>query len=48
MIPYVGTVILLPAFVFLKSFDLYFVEQFGEGFRIFAVEEAPLAAAPRP
>ncbi len=35
MIPYIGTVILLPIFVFLRCYPLYFIEQHGEDFRIF-------------
>jgi hypothetical protein len=31
-VPYVGTVILLPIFVFLRAFTLLFVRQFGEGY----------------
>jgi hypothetical protein len=33
--PYLGTVILLPAFVFLRCYTLYFLEQFGEPWRLF-------------
>ena len=34
-IPYLGTVILLPLFVFERSYGMYFLEQFGERWRFF-------------
>lgn len=34
-IPYVGTVILLPLFVFHRSYDLYFLQQFGKEWLFF-------------
>lgn len=34
-LPYVGTVILLPVLVFLKSYSLYFFEEFGPQFKLF-------------
>ncbi|MDP6538123.1 MAG: hypothetical protein QF903_10795 [Planctomycetota bacterium] len=34
-IPYVGTVILLPLFVFLRCYNLSFLEQFGERWRFY-------------
>ena len=46
MIPYVGTVLLLPVAVFIRSVDLYFVEQFGEEFRIIKpVDDGPSGTA---
>jgi hypothetical protein len=34
-IPYVGTVILLPLFVFLQAYPLYFIQQFGPEWQFF-------------
>ena len=34
-IPYVGTVILLPLFVFAEAYPLYFIEQFGPEWQVF-------------
>ena len=39
LLPYLGTVILLPAFVFMRCYTLYFLEQFGEPWRLFVYEE---------
>jgi len=38
-LPYLGSVILLPLFVFGRSYSLYFLEQLGSGWRFFAEEE---------
>jgi hypothetical protein len=38
VIPYVGTVILLPLFVFLRCYNLSFLEQFGERWRFYRFE----------
>lgn len=38
LVPYVGTVILLPIFVFMRSYSLYFVDQFGEAYRVFPID----------
>ena len=35
LIPYVGTVILLPLFVFWRSYSVHFLEQFGDDYRLF-------------
>jgi hypothetical protein len=43
-LPYLGTVILLPLFVFGRSYSLGFLEQCGEGWR-FLPDEAPLPPA---
>lgn len=40
LLPYTGAVILLPLSVLMKSWSMYFVDQFGESFRIFPEEEA--------
>ncbi len=39
ILPYIGTVILLPLFVFHRSYSLCFLEQLGEGWRIFGAGE---------
>lgn len=36
LIPYVGTVILLPVHVFWRSYSVHFLEQFGAGYRLFS------------
>ncbi len=41
-LPYIGTVILLPAFVFMRCYTLYFIEQFGEPWRLFVYDEGRL------
>ncbi len=47
--PYVGTVILLPLFVFLRCYSLHFLEQFGGRYRLLPGEEATyLAVAHEP
>ncbi len=38
LLPYIGTVILLPAFVFMRCYTLYFLEQFGEPWRLFVYD----------
>jgi hypothetical protein len=40
-IPYIGTVILLPLFVFLRCYSLHFLEQFGKAFRSFHIQSIP-------
>lgn len=37
-LPYIGTVILLPALVFMRCYTLYFLEQFGEPWRLFVYD----------
>lgn len=39
LIPYIGTVILLPVYVFYRCYSLYFIEQFGPEWTIFPLEE---------
>jgi hypothetical protein len=39
LLPYIGTVILLPAYVFMRCYTLYYIEQFGEPWRLFVYEE---------
>ena len=47
IIPYLGTVILLPIFVFMRSYSVYFLQQFGPGWQFFpAMEGPPPAGAP--
>lgn len=38
-LPYIGTVILLPIFVFMQSFLLYFIDQYGGPYRIMVEPE---------
>ncbi len=55
-IPYVGTVILLPVFVLLRSFSLLFLRQFGPDYDVwasfmppeFSPVLLPLPASPEP
>ncbi len=45
-IPYIGTVVLLPLFVFERSYGLHFLEQFGERWRFFGADlQAPEPSA---
>lgn len=37
LIPYVGTIILLPVFVFWRSYSVHFLEQFGGVYRLFGM-----------
>lgn len=41
-LPYLGTVILLPAIVFMRCYTLYFLEQFGEPWRLFVYESGDI------
>jgi len=43
-IPYIGTVLLLPIFVFKRSFSLYFLRQFGLNYDVFPPPPAPPTA----
>ena len=47
-IPYVGTVILLPVYVFLQSFSLLFLRQFGSDYDVWATLPPPAPSAPPP
>jgi len=38
MIPYIGTVILLPLLVFTRAYSLYYLQQFGPPFDVFRLE----------
>jgi hypothetical protein len=40
-LPYLGTVILLPIFVFMRAYVLCFIEQFGDQWRLFAPPPEP-------
>lgn len=40
-LPYLGTVILLPLFVFVRCYSLCFIEQYGPEWRVFAYEMIP-------
>jgi hypothetical protein len=41
-IPYLGTVLMLPLLVFMRCYSLYFLEQAGPEWRIFAEEPGPM------
>jgi hypothetical protein len=45
VIPYIGTVLLLPVYVALRALSLEFLAQFGDGFKIFPEPEPALATA---
>lgn len=40
-LPYIGTVILLPLFVFMRSYPIFFIEQFGPEWRFVQLPEPP-------
>ncbi len=40
MIPYLGTVLLLPLFVFKRSYSVHYLEQFGESYRLFTRDQS--------
>ncbi len=44
-LPFVGTVMMLPLFVFLRSYTLYFVDQFGANFSMFHDETEGVSAS---
>ncbi|HUX16451.1 MAG TPA: hypothetical protein VMW52_08245 [Phycisphaerae bacterium] len=44
IIPYLGTVILLPIFVFMRSYSVYFLQQFGPGWQFFPAMGGPSPA----
>jgi hypothetical protein len=47
LLPYIGTVILLPIFVFKRSFGLLFIRQFGPDYDVWAsINQAPLPPPP--
>ena len=46
LLPYVGTVILLPMFVFLRSFGLCFIRQFGPDYDVWTMNAQAAAVAP--
>ncbi len=45
-LPYIGTVILLPVFVFMRCYSLAFIEQYGPEWRVFAYDLEPAPAGP--
>jgi hypothetical protein len=45
-LPYVSSVVLLPAFVWLLAFKLLFLRQFGPEYDVWAVADPPLPIAP--
>ncbi len=46
VIPYIGTVLLLPVYVALRALSLEFLAQFGDEFKIFPEPQPALATAP--
>jgi hypothetical protein len=42
-LPYVGTVLLLPVFVFKRSYSLYYLAQYGPNYSVFPPPAAPFA-----
>ena len=46
MIPYVGTVLLLPILIFKRSYSLYFLAQFGPSYDVFPPPAPPVATPP--
>ena len=42
MIPYIGTVLILPILVFKQAYVLYYLAQFGKSFDVFAASEDPV------
>ena len=46
MIPFIGTVVLLPFAVFMRSYSLYFLEQLGGPWRLIAEEQPEPAERP--
>jgi hypothetical protein len=47
-LPYLGTVLLLPVLVFVRSYSLCYLAQYGPQYDAFAPAEPPLAANPAP
>jgi hypothetical protein len=47
-LPYIGTVILLPLFVFSRSYSLFYFAQFGPAFDVFAQLAPPAPTVPPP
>ncbi len=50
MVPYIGTVVLLPILVFERAYSLYYLAQFGPAYDVFAAPspQAPPAPPPQP
>jgi hypothetical protein len=46
MIPYIGTVVLLPVLVFERAYSLHYLRQFGSDFDVFAPEEMDVIPMP--
>jgi hypothetical protein len=46
LLPYVGTVVLLPVLVFSQSYSLYYLAQFGRDYDVFPVGEPPRMPGP--
>jgi hypothetical protein len=39
VIPYIGTVAMLPLFVFRRAYSAYYLQQYGDEFDVFAPEQ---------
>jgi hypothetical protein len=46
MLPYLGTVLLLPVSMFKRCYSLYFLAQFGRDYNVFLPELPPPTGAP--
>ena len=46
ILPYIGTVLLLPVLIFKRSYSLYFLAQFGQEFNVFPPTAPPVPATP--
>ncbi|HEX7011038.1 MAG TPA: zinc ribbon domain-containing protein [Phycisphaeraceae bacterium] len=45
LLPYVGTVVILPILVFQRAYSLHFLEQYGSDWRVFPLPDAPMCPA---
>jgi hypothetical protein len=46
MIPYLGTVLLLPVLIFKRSYSLFYLAQYGPEYDVFAAPTSPASPAP--
>jgi hypothetical protein len=46
IIPYIGTVLLLPVFAFGRSYSLYYLAQYGPHYDVFPPDPAPTPLPP--
>ena len=47
MVPYLGTVLLLPVLVFQRAYSLHFLAQFGPAYDVFPPAASPLFGVER-